>query len=185
MIDEVFMDTEEKMEEIVESTKRDFAIVRTGRASVAILDKVTIDYYGSQVSLNKVATVSVPEPRLIVIQPWEKRIISDIEKAILKADLGLVPNNDGNVIRVPFPILTEERRKELVKRVSKLTESKRIAVRNVRREANDSIKALEKDGLISEDDKKKALDKIQELTDKYIKILDELLAKKEVEIMEI
>lgn len=185
MIDEVLLTAEEKMEEVIESTKRDFAAVRTGRASPALLEKVTVDYYGTQVPINRVATISVPEARLLVIQPWEKKMLAEIEKAILKADLGLVPNNDGNVLRIPFPPLTEERRKELVKRVSKTAEFKRIAVRNIRREANDELKSLEKDGDISEDEKKKALEDVQKLTDKYIAMIDELLEKKEKEIMEV
>ncbi len=185
MIDEILLEAEAKMEEVIESTKREFALVRTGRASIGVLERVMIDYYGTPTPINKVATITVPEARLLVIQPWDKRTISDIEKAIQKADLGLVPNNDGNVIRLPFPALTEERRKELVKRVGKIAEAKRVAVRNIRREANDSIKALEKNSSISEDDMKKSMDDVQKLTDKYVALIDELLGKKSDEIMEI
>jgi ribosome recycling factor len=185
VIDEILLEAEAKMEEVIESTKREFALVRTGRASIGVLERVMIDYYGTPTPINKVATITVPEARLLVIQPWDKRTISDIEKAIQKADLGLVPNNDGNVIRLPFPALTEERRKELVKRVGKIAEAKRVAVRNIRREANDSIKALEKNSSISEDDMKKSMDDVQKLTDKYVALIDELLGKKSDEIMEI
>lgn len=177
--------TDEKMKAAIESLKKDFSSIRTGRASLALLDNITMDYYGTPTPLNQVAALSVPESRLIMIQPWEQKIIPAIEKAILKSDLGLTPSNDGKLIRIGIPPLTEERRKDLVKVVRKRGEESRVAVRNLRREANEALKKLEKDGSLSEDDLKHSLDEVQKLTDAYIKKVDETLQHKEKEIMEV
>ena len=149
-IKEVWDQTNQKMQKVIEVAKRDFATIRTGRANPAILDRVTVDCYGSQMPLNQVANISAPEPRMIMIQPWDKSILGEVERAILKADLGFNPSNDGNVIRLVVPQLTEERRRELVKLLKKDAEEKRIAIRNIRRDANENIKKLEKNGEITE-----------------------------------
>lgn len=185
MLNQVYQEMERKMAKAAEALKAEFAGIRTGRANPALLEGIRVQSYGALVPLNQVAGVSVPEPRLLVIQPWDKSALSEIEKAILKSELGLTPMNDGRVIRLPIPPLTEERRRELSKVVKKMAEDHKVAVRNIRREANDEIKKLEKDKKISEDDSKKALEKTQELTDKAIKGIDEVLAKKEKEIMEV
>lgn len=185
MVRDELKKAEEKMKKVIESTKHEFASVRTGRANPAILDRVTVDYYGTETPLSQVASISVPEARLLVIQPWDKSMLSKIEKAILKSDLGLTPTNDGQVIRIVIPQLTEERRKELVKIVHKQAEEMRVAVRNIRRDANEGLKALEKDGTISEDEMRRGLDEVQKLTDKYIAEIDALLKRKEEEIMEV
>jgi ribosome recycling factor len=185
MLNQVYQEMERKMSKAAEALKAEFAGIRTGRANPALLEGVKVQSYGALVPLNQVAGVSVPEPRLLVIQPWDKNALPEIEKAILKSELGLTPMNDGRVIRLPIPTLTEERRRELSKVVKKMAEDQKVAVRNIRREANDDIKKLEKDKKISEDESKKALEKTQELTDKAIKGLDEILAKKEKEIMEV
>ncbi len=180
----IFKDADERMRKSVEHVQQELARIRTGRATPALLDVVKVEYYGSRVPLNQVATITAPEPRLLVVQPWEKRIIGDIERAILESDLGLTPSNDGNVIRIPIPELSEERRQELTKLVKKYCEEGRIAVRNVRRDANDHVKKLEKNHEISEDERDRALDKIQEITNKHIEEIDQLLAIKEKEILE-
>lgn len=185
MLKDLLKTTEEHMRGVIEATKREFVAVRTGRANPAILDRVVVEYYGVPTPLNQVGNVLAPEPRLLVIQPWERNMLGPIEKAILKSDLGLVPNNDGHVIRIAIPPLTEERRRELVKLVRKEAEEKRVAIRNVRREANEKIKAMQKAGEITEDQEKKALDDVQKLTDKYIEEIDKLLEAKEREIMEV
>jgi len=184
-ISDILKTSKEQMEKVIEATKRDFATVRTGRANPAILERVQVECYGSLTPLKQIAGISAPEPRLLVVQPWDKSIIHEVEKAIQKADLGLNPTNDGTVIRLVIPQLTEERRKELVRLVKKDAEEKRVLVRNIRRDAKDKIKKLEKDGLISEDDSHKAQDEIQKLTDKYVEEIDKLLAAKEAEIMEV
>lgn len=184
-IKEVWEHANERMEKVIEVAKRDFATIRTGRANPSILDRVTVDCYGSQMPLNQVANISAPEPRMIMVQPWDKSILGEVERAILKADLGFNPSNDGNVIRLLVPQLTEERRRELVKLLKKDAEEKRIAIRNIRRDANDAIKKLEKNSAITEDEGKKGLDDIQKLTDKYIAEIDTLTANKEQEIMEV
>ena len=184
-ISDVLKTSEEQMNKVIEATKRDFATVRTGRANPANLERVQVECYGSLTPLKQIAGISAPEPRLLVVQPWDKSIINDVEKAIQKADLGLNPTNDGTVIRLVIPQLTEERRKELVRLVKKDAEEKRVLVRNVRRDAKDKIKKMEKDGLISEDDSHKAMDELQKLTDKYVAEIDKLLAAKEAEIMEV
>ncbi|PKM80585.1 MAG: ribosome recycling factor [Firmicutes bacterium HGW-Firmicutes-13] len=185
MTDEVFSKTEEKMKKAVEVFKKDLGTIRAGRAVPSLLDKIMVDYYGTPTSLNQLSTISAPEPRLLIVQPWDKNIIKDIEKAILKSDLGLSPNNDGNVIRLPVPQLTEERRKELVKLIKKKAEEGRVALRNIRREANDQLKNDEKNGEITQDDLKRSQDEIQKLTDKYVENLDKVFETKEKEIMEV
>jgi ribosome recycling factor len=173
------------MGKTVEHTRREFGSIRTGRASTSLLDGIDIDYYGSSVPLNQMANISVPEARLLLITPYDKSALGAIEKAILKSDLGLNPNNDGKVIRIPIPELTEERRKDLVKVVKRLAEDSRVALRNARREANERIKKGEKNGDISEDESHRIMDDIQKITDEYVAQIDELLKVKEKEIMEI
>ncbi|NLA58958.1 MAG: ribosome recycling factor [Firmicutes bacterium] len=185
MTKEVLQDCERKMQGVIEATKQAFAAVRTGRANPALLDRIQVDYYGTMTPLNQLATISAPEARLLLIQPWDKNSIKDIEKALLKSDLGLTPSSDGSVIRLVIPPLTEERRKELVKLVRKEAEEKRVAVRNIRREANESLRDLEKEGAISEDERHRSEEDVQELTDKYIDIINQLLEAKENEIMEV
>lgn len=181
---EIYRDSETRMKKSIEHLQQELARIRTGRATPALLDVVKIDYYGTPTPLNQVATITAPEPRLLVVQPWEKRLIGEIEKAILQADLGLNPSNDGNVVRVPIPELSEERRQDLLKLVKKFAEEARVAVRNIRRDANDHIKRLEKNHEISEDQSHTSQDKIQKLTDAHIKDIDALYEKKEKEILE-
>lgn len=175
----------EKMEGAVEALKREFGAIRTGRASLALLDGIIVDYYGTATPLQQVASLSIPDPRQIAIQPWEQRIIPEIEKAIMKSELGLTPMNDGKVIRINLPTLTEERRKQIVKVARKRAEEAKITVRNIRRDSNEELKKLEKDKHVSEDVVKKSLDEIQKLTDSYIVKIDEVLRHKENEIMEV
>ena len=176
---------EEKMKKSIEALRRELASLRAGRATPALLDKVMVDYYGTPTAINQVANISVPEPRMIVIQPWEKTLVGAIEKAILKSDLGLNPNSDGSAIRLILPQLTQERRAELVKQVHKKAEETRVGIRNLRRDTNDAMKKLEKDKTISEDELKKAQEDTQKLTDKYIKEVDQVMASKEKEILEL
>lgn len=176
---------EEKMDKTIEALKRDLASIRTGRASTTLLDRISVDYYGTPTPIKQVANVSAPEPRLITTVPWERKMLGDIERAILKSDLGLNPNNDGTMIRLEIPQLTEERRKELSKKVSKDAEDSKVVIRNIRRDANDAIKKMEKKKEITEDDSKEAQENIQKLTDKKIKLIDEIKAKKEKEVMEV
>lgn len=185
MISEILKKGEADMKPVIAATKNAFGAVRTGRANPSLLDRIVVDYYNTPTPLNQMANISAPEARLLVIQPWDKSVIKDIEKAILTSDLGLTPNNDGNVLRIAIPQLTEERRKDLVKIVKKEAEDHKVAIRNVRRDLNDALKKLEKNGDIKEDDCHRGLDEVQELTDKYIAEIDELLAVKEKEIMEI
>jgi len=185
LLKDVFKEAERKMNAVIDATKREFATIRTGRATPSLLDRISVEYYGTETPLNQLANISVPEPRMLMVQPWDKSAVKAIEKAILASDLGLTPNSDGNVIRIAIPPLTEERRKELVKIVRKEAEEKRVAVRNVRRDANEEVKALEKSGEISEDESRRAQDYIQELTNKYISKMGELLAAKETEILEV
>ncbi len=175
----------ERMDSALETLKKEFASIRTGRASLALLDGIKVDYYGTLTPLQQLASLSIPDSRQIAIQPWEQKIISDIEKAIMKSDLGLTPTNDGKVIRINIPALTEERRKQLVKVVKKNAEDSKVVIRNIRRDTNEDIKKLEKEKHLSEDDTKKSLDEIQKLTDSYIKKIDEMLLHKEKEIMEV
>lgn len=185
MIEEIYLEAEERMNKTIASLQRDLAGLRAGRASPALLDRIEVNYYDTMTPLNQLAGISVPEPRLLVIQPWDKKSIGDIEKAILKSDLGLTPASDGNVIRLTIPQLTEERRRELVKQVRKKAEECKVAIRNVRRDANEEIKKLEKDGGISEDERRRSQEEIQELTDRKIKEADGVLLLKEKEIMEV
>lgn len=184
-VKELLTQHEEKMDKTIEALKRDLSSIRTGRASTTLLDRVSVDYYGTPTPVKQVANVSVPEPRLITIVPWERKMLGDIERAILKSDLGLNPNNDGTMIRLEIPQLTEERRKELSKKVGKDAEDAKVVIRNIRRDANDAIKKMEKKKEITEDDSKEAQDNIQKLTDKKIKLIDEIKAKKEKEVMEV
>lgn len=185
MLNDVYKDVKSKMDGAVAALKREFGTLRAGRASLSVLDGIIVDYYGVPTPLNQVATLSVPESRLIIIQPWEAKILQDIEKAIMKSDLGLTPTNDGKVIRLAFPPLTEERRKELVKVAKKMAEEAKVAVRNIRRDGNDFLKDMEKEKEISEDDLKRGQEEVQKITDSYIARLDETLAHKEKEIMEV
>lgn len=168
-----------------ESLKKDLASIRTGRASLALLDGIQVDYYGTMTPISQVATLGIPESRTITIQPWEQKLIPEIEKAILKSDLGLTPGNDGKTIRLAIPALTEERRKHLVKVVKKRGEEAKIAVRNIRRDINDELKKTEKEQHLSEDDVKRFHDEIQKITDSYVQKVDEILHHKEKEIMEV
>lgn len=173
------------MEKSIDSLRKDFTRVRTGRASITLLDDIRVDYYGTPTPLSAVASLTVPEPRMIVIQPWEKKLLPDIEKAILKSDLGLNPNSDGAAIRLIFPALTEDRRKEMVKTVKKLGEDTKVAIRNLRRDANDTLKKMEKDKVITEDQLKRSEKDVQDATDLFVKKVDEVVAVKDKEIMEI
>jgi len=175
----------EKMDKTIESLKKDLGSIRTGRASLSIFDGIMVDYFGTPTPINHVATLSVPESRLITIQPFDPKSIGDIEKAIQKSDLGLNPGNDGKIIRVAIPTLTEERRKEIVKVVHKRGEDAKISLRNIRREGNDEMKKIEKDEHLSEDETKRAVEEVQKLTDSYIKKVDETVAHKEEEVMEV
>lgn len=185
MIDDLLKDTSEKMEATIAATRQEFAGIRTGRANPALLDRIQVEYYGALTPIQQMATVSVPEARLIVIQPWDKSSINDIEKSILQSDLGLTPTNDGSVIRIQVPQLTEERRRDLVRVVRKVAEDHRVAIRNARREVNDDIRELEKAGDISEDEARRAQARSQEVTDKSVAQIDLLLEQKESEIMEV
>ena len=180
-----FNNVTEKMNKTISVYEENLSEIRAGRANPAILNKVKIDYYGTPTPINQVAGVSVPEPRMIVIQPWDMSVLKEIEKAINLADIGINPNNDGKVIRLVFPELTEERRKELVKTVKKYTEEAKVQIRNARRDAIDKYKAMKKDGEITEDDLKETEKDIQDLTDKYIKEIDNISAAKEKEILEV
>ena len=185
MIDEIYNQTESKMNKAIESFRHELNKIRTGKASASILDGIKVNYYGSIVPLNQAANVSVPEARLITIQPWDKTMINEIEKTIQKSVLGLTPLNDGHIIRLPIPALTEERRLELVKQTKRFGEEIKVSVRNSRRDANDAMKKAEKDGNVSEDDSRRGHDNVQELTNDFIKKVDKILENKESEIMEI
>ena len=180
-----YKNLEEKMEKTINVFSEKLAEVRAGRANPAILNKVRIDYYGTQTPINQVAAISVPEARLIVIQPWDASVLKEIEKAILASDIGINPNNDGKVIRLAFPELNEERRKELVKDIKKMGEETKVAIRNVRREGIDTAKLLQKNGELTEDEIKHSENEIQKMTDKYIDEVDKVLEKKEKEIMSV
>ncbi len=185
MIDEILSKAQHHMDRSLEALLENFGTVRAGRATTSILDTVKVDYYGTPTPISQVANLSVPEPRMILVQPWEKKMLDAIQKAIMTSDLGLNPGNDGSVVRVPLPELTEERRKDLVKQVHKLAEDGKIALRNVRRDANDHLKKALKAGEISEDDERRALKEIQDLTDEHVKKIDELLKHKEEDILAI
>ncbi len=184
-MDKLITHTEEKMQRTVEAVAADFSTVRTGRATPALLDRVRVDYYGQEMPINQLATISIPESRLIVIQPWDKSVISAIEKAILTSDLNLTPNSDGTLIRLAIPALTEERRGELTKLVHKMAEDGRIAIRNVRRDTNSSIDAMEKKESLSEDEVRRGKQEVQDLTDKFVRKIDEAAEAKTEEIMEV
>ncbi|MDR0457015.1 MAG: ribosome recycling factor [Treponema sp.] len=177
--------TEEKMKKTLANLKEGFASLRTGRASAALFDKIKVDYYGEKSPLNQVANISVPEARLIVIQPWDKNLMGEIEKAIRSSELSLNPSNDGKVIRIAIPPLTEERRKELVKLAKNQAEQSRVAIRNIRRDGNDELKKMLKDASITEDDESKSSADLQKLTDNYIDKVNQILEEKEKEIMEV
>jgi len=185
MIQELRKKTSDRMQGAIDALKKEFAGIRTGRASMALLDGIVIDYYGTPTPVQQLASLTIPESRQIAIQPWEQKLIPEIEKAIMKSDLGLTPMNDGKTIRINIPILTEERRKQLVKLVKKRAEESKIAVRNIRRDSNEELKKLEKDEHISEDEVKKEHDEVQKITDSFIKKIDELAEHKEKEIMEV
>ena len=185
MPDMLILETEDRMEKAVEATISEFSQIQTGRASLSLLDNVTVEYYGAKSTINQIATVTTPEARLVVIQPWDKSTIKDIEKAISQSDLGLNPNSDGVVIRIPIPELTTERRQELVKLVGKITEEGRISIRNIRRDANGSLKKMEKAKGISEDDRRAYEEDVQDLTDSYVGQIEELAKSKESELLEI
>jgi ribosome recycling factor len=176
---------EDRMKKAVKALHEEYNTIRTGRASSALFDKVKVDYYGNPTPLNQVATISVPEARLVVIQPWDKSIVNDIEKAIQKSELSVNPMNDGKVIRISIPPLTEERRKEYVKMAKNMAEQSRVSIRNIRRDANDELKNSQKSGDISEDEAKRGEDEIQKLTDTYIEEINKVLEEKEKEIMEV
>lgn len=182
---ELLNHTEEKMKKTISALERDYNAVRAGRANAAVLDRVTVDYYGVPSPIQQVAAVSVPEARTLMIQPWDASILRDIEKAILTSDIGINPQNDGRVIRLMFPPLTEERRKDIVKDIRKMAEESKVAVRNLRRDALEKLKGLKKANQITEDDEQNGEKKIQNLTDKYCKEIDNMSAAKEKEIMEI
>ena len=184
-IDSILLDAEDRMEKALAALDREFAKLRTGRATTALVDGIKADYYGTPTPISQMASVAVPDSRTLTIQPWDKGGIALIEKAIFKSDLGLTPVNDGKLIRIVMPPLTEERRKELGKVARKYSEEGKVAVRNVRRDANDSVKKLEKDKTITEDEQKRATDDVQKLTDKFVAEVDKRCATKEKEIMEI
>ena len=184
MIESVYRDSKDNMGKVIEALKKELKRVRTGRASLSLLDGIKVDYYGTLTPLNQIATLAAPESRLITIQPWDTTVIKEIEKAVLKSDLGLTPSSDGKIIRIAIPPLTEQRRKELVKVVHKISEEYKVSVRNLRRDANELIKDIKKDGKISEDDAFKSQEKIQKITDEHIKLVDECYKEKEKEILE-
>lgn len=185
MIGDIMNKSSEKMEQTITVFRKDLGAVRTGRASLSLFEGITVDYYGTPTPISQVASLSIPESRLIIIQPWEPRMIPEIEKAIQTSQMGFTPINDGKIIRVPVPTLTEERRRDLVRLVKKMAEDARVAIRNIRRDSNEEIKKAGKEANISEDETKRSQDEIQKLTDQYINKIDELLKKKEIEIMEV
>ncbi len=185
MLNKLFKENEDKMTKTISAFEKEIGKVRTGRASTSMLDGVKVDYYGTLTQLNQMSSISVPESKLIVIQPWDQTIIKEIEKAILKSNLGFTPSNDGKIIRISIPPLTEERRKEIVKQVAQTAEDYKVAIRNIRRESNDAIKKLKQDNEISEDESFKSQDEIQNETNNYIKKIDEKYEAKKKEILEI
>lgn len=185
IMEALFSKTKEKMEKCLDSLERDYKAVRAGRANPAVLDRISVEYYGCPTPLNQMAAISVPEPRVLMIQPWDASTLKDIERAINTSDIGINPSNDGKVIRLVFPQLNEERRKELVKEISKRAEEAKVAIRNIRRDAMDDLKKLKKDSQITEDDQKDGEKELQEITDSYVKQTDEMEKKKEQEIISI
>lgn len=185
MIADVEKDAERRMVKAVEAAQHDYQTIRTGRANPVLLERINVDLYGTSMPINQVATITVPEPRLLVIAPWDKSAMQHIERAIIKSDLGLTPMSDGNVIRLNIPQLTEERRRDLIKMLHKKAEEHRVAVRNIRRDANEELKGLEKSHEVAEDEVHRAQEQIQKLTDKYIDQIDDLTRAKEAELMEV
>jgi len=184
MLEDIYQETEERMGKSVAALQNELKRVRTGRASLSLLDGMRVDYYGTLTPLNQMASLSVPESRLIIIQPWDVSAIKEIEKAIMKSDLGLTPSSDGKIIRISIPPLTEQRRRELVKLVGKICEDNKVGVRNIRRDSNETIRSFKKDGDVSEDDAFRGQDRIQEITNGYIKKIDDICKEKEKEILE-
>jgi len=182
---EIISESESNMKKTVEVVKKEFASLRAGRATPALLDKIMVNYYGTPTPINQLANISVPEARLLVIQPWDKSSLPEIERAIMKSDLGIPPTSDGSVIRLAIPQLTQERRADLMKVIKKKAEEGRVAVRNIRRDTNEQLKAAQKEGKLSEDELKRSQDEVQKLTDRYIKEIDSLLSTKEQEIMQV
>jgi ribosome recycling factor len=185
MVEEVLAETERKMRKAVDTTGEEFSIVRTGKASTSLLNRVVVDYYGQNTPLNQISSISAPEPSLIIVAPYDKSVIKDVEKAILQADLGVNPVSDGHVIRLPIPRLTEERRKEMIKVVKTRAEEGKVALRNVRRDGIEDLRDFEKDSAITEDDLHRGQDEIQKLTDRFVHEIDEMLKTKEKELMEV
>lgn len=185
MIDDVLLEAEDKMDKTVQFLQQEMTGLRTGKANPSLVENITVDYYGTPTRLRDIANISTPEPRLIVINPFDPSSLGLIEKAIVAANIGITPMNDGRLIRVPIPELSEERRKDMVKMAGRITEEQRVSVRNIRREANEQIKTLQKNGDITEDDRDAGLDQIQKSTDAHVKKMDQMLAAKEVDIMEV
>lgn len=185
MSNEVMKNATDRMDKTIEALMRNLATIRAGRANASLLDRISVDYYGAPTPINQMAGITIPEPRLIAIQPYDKTILGEIEKAILKSDLGITPSNDGTIIRLAIPALTEERRKEIVKTVKKEAEDSKVVIRNIRRDANEDFKKLEKSSEITEDELHRNGEEIQKLTDAYIKKIDEVASNKEDEIMEV
>ncbi len=185
MTDDLFADAERRMQKAIETLKQDLSAIRAGRASAALVERITVEYYGAPTPINQVASISVPEARLLVIQPWERKLLTDIEKAIQKSDLGINPTNDGQVIRLAIPPMSEERRRDLVKTLHKKLDEHKVAVRNVRRDVQDKLRDREKKKEISEDELKRSVEKLQKLTDHYIEAMDKVGKTKEMEILEV
>src|SRR6266849_7392112 len=185
MVDDLFGDAERRMQRAVEALKQDIASIRTGRASSALIERITVDYYGTPTPINQVSSISIPEARLLVIQPWDRKMLVDIEKAIQKSDLGINPNNDGQVIRLAIPPLNEERRREMVKTLHKKLDEHKVAIRNIRRDAQDKLRDREKKKEISEDELKRSTDRLQKLTDRFIDEMEKVGKTKELEILEV
>jgi ribosome recycling factor len=185
MLDDLLGDARRRMQKSVDATKHEFASVRTGRASSALLDRIQVDYYGSKTPLNQLASVNVPEPRMLVVTPYDRGAMKDIERAIMESDLGITPSNDGKIIRLPIPVLTEERRKELVKVVHRIAEDGKVAVRNIRRDVLHHTKELERNGDAGADEVRRSEDRVQKLTDEHVNLIDQALKHKEAEILEV
>ena len=185
MVNDIFSDAERRMQKAVEVLKQDLAVIRTGRASPALIERISVDYYGAPTPINQVASISVPEARLLVIQPWDRKLLTDIEKAIQKSDLGINPNNDGQVIRLAIPPLNEERRRDMVKMVHKKLDEHKVAIRNIRRDAQDKLRDREKKKEISSDELRSSTERLQKLTDRYIDEMDKVGKAKEHEILEV
>ncbi len=185
MVDDLFGDAERRMQRAVEALKQDVSSIRTGRASSALIERITVDYYGTPTPINQIASISIPEARLLVIQPWDRKMLIDIEKAIQKSDLGINPNNDGQVIRLAIPPLNEERRRDMVKTLHKKLDEHKVAIRNVRRDAQDKLRDREKKKEVSEDELKRSTERLQKLTDRYIDEMDKVGKTKELEILEV